>query len=163
MKDAVFNPAEWDAAGAEKVKKAPSPAVGVSAQQAAILAVVEAVEASGIDITASYSDWLAIAFALVSELGEDGRELFHRLSRFYPGYDAAEADRQYSACLRDGSREISIASLFSIAKAHGIRWAAGGAPCLSLEKVDSLKAKRDVRLSNIETRDVLRRSDTSPL
>ena len=82
MKDAVFNPAEWDAAGAEKVKKAPSPAVGVSAQQTAILAVVEAVEATGIDITASYSDWLAIAFALVSELGEGGRELFHRLSRF---------------------------------------------------------------------------------
>ena len=29
------------------------------------------------------------------------------------------------------------------------------ASCLSLEKVDSLKAKRDVRLSNIEKRDVL--------
>jgi hypothetical protein len=27
--------------------------------------------------------------------------------------------------------------------------------CLSLEKVDSLKAKRDVKLSNIEKRDVL--------
>ena len=60
MKDAVFNPAEWDATGAEKVKKTPSPAFGVSAQQAAILAVVEAVEASDIDITANYSDWLAI-------------------------------------------------------------------------------------------------------
>jgi hypothetical protein len=54
MKKDVFNPAEWGAAGMEKVKKEPSPAVGVSAQQSAILAVVEAVEASGIDITASY-------------------------------------------------------------------------------------------------------------
>ena len=141
MKDAVFNPAEWDAAGAEKVKKAPSPAFGVSAQQAAILAVVEAVEATGTDITASYSDWLVIAFALVSELGEDGRELFHRLSRFYPGYDAAEADRQYSACLRDGSREISIASLFSIAKAHGIQWAAGG---LSPSSFSSRKRSEEI-------------------
>ena len=148
MKDAVFNPAEWDAAGAEKVKKAPSPAFGVSAQQAAILAVVEAVEASGTDITASYSDWLAIAFALVSELGEDGRELFHRLSRFYPGYDAAEADRQYSACLRDGSREISIASLFSIAKAHGIRWAAGGLPPSSFssrKRCEEIEENEEVR------------------
>ena len=107
MKKDVFNPDEWGAAGVEKVKKEPSPVVGVSAQQSAILAVVEAVEASGIDITADYSDWLAIAFALVSELGEGGRELFHRLSRFYPHYDAAEADRQYSACVRDGSREIT--------------------------------------------------------
>ena len=148
MKDTVFNPAEWDAMGAEKVKKAPSPAFGVSAQQAAILALVEAVEASGIDITASYSDWLAIAFALVSELGEDGRELFHRLSRFYPGYDAAEADRQYSACLRDGSREISIASLFSIAKAHGIRWAAGGLPPSSFssrKRCEEIEENEEVR------------------
>ena len=148
MKDAVFNPAEWDATGAEKVKKAPSPAFGVSAQQAAILAVVEAVEASGTDITASYSDWLAIAFALVSELGEDGRELFHRLSRFYPGYDATEADRQYSACLRDGSREISIASLFSIAKAHGIRWAAGDvshAPFSSRKRCEEIEENEEVR------------------
>ena len=148
MKDAVFNPAEWDAAGAEKVKKAPSPAFGVSAQHAAILAVVEAVEASGIDITASYSDWLAIAFALVSELGEDGRELFHRLSRFYPGYDPAEADRQYSACLRDGSREISIASLYGIAKAHGIRWAAGGAHPSSFssrKRSEEIEEKEEVR------------------
>jgi Primase C terminal 2 (PriCT-2). len=148
MKKDVFNPAEWGAAGMEKVKKEPSPAVGVSAQQSAILAVVEAVEASGIDITASYSDWLAIAFALVSELGEGGRELFHRLSRFYPRYDAAEADRQYSACVRDGSREITIATLYGIAKAHGIRWATGDvshAPFSSRKRCEEIEENEEVR------------------
>ena len=108
MKKAVFNPDEWNAA------------VASSARHTDVEALVCAVEASGIDITAAYSDWLAIGFALVSELGEEGRPLFHRLSRFYPGYDAAEADRQYTVCLRDGSREISIATLFHIAKTHGI-------------------------------------------
>ena len=108
MKKAVFNPDEWNAA------------VASSARHTDVEALVSAVEASGIDITAAYSDWLAIGFALVSELGEEGRSLFHRLSRFYPGYDMAEADRQYTVCLRDGSREISIATLFHIAKTHGI-------------------------------------------
>ena len=108
MKKAVFNPDEWNAA------------VASSARHTDVEALVCAVEASGIDITAAYSDWLAIGFALVSELGEEGRPLFHRLSRFYPGYDMAEADRQYTICLRDGSREISIATLFHIAKTHGI-------------------------------------------
>ena len=108
MKKAVFNPDEWNAA------------VASSAKHTDVEALVCAVEASGIDITAAYSDWLAIGFALVSELGEEGRQLFHRLSRFYPGYDEAEADRQYTVCLRDGSREISIATLFHIAKTHGI-------------------------------------------
>ena len=108
MKKAVFNPDEWNAA------------VASSARHTDVEALVCAVEASGIDITAAYSDWLAIGFALVSELGEEGRPLFHRLSRFYPGYDMAEADRQYTVCLRDGSREISIATLFHIAKTHGI-------------------------------------------
>ncbi len=108
MKKAVFNPDEWNAA------------VASSARHTDVEALVCAVEASGIDITAAYSDWLAIGFALVSELGEEGRPLFHRLSRFYPGYDEAEADRQYTVCLRDGSREISIATLFYIAKRHGI-------------------------------------------
>ncbi len=108
MKKAVFNPDEWNAA------------VASSARHTDVEALVSAVETSGIDITAAYSDWLAIGFALVSELGEEGRPLFHRLSRFYPGYDVADADRQYTVCLRDGSREISIATLFHIAKTHGI-------------------------------------------
>ena len=108
MKKAVFNPDDWNAAMAS------------SARHTDVEALVSAVEASGIDITAAYSDWLAIGFALVSELGEEGRPLFHRLSCFYPGYDIAEADRQYTVCLRDGSREISIATLFHIAKTHGI-------------------------------------------
>jgi len=122
MSDQVFNPDDWNAAASEKVLAAPSPAVGASSNLPAILALVGAVEASAIDITPTYSDWLSIAFALVSELGEDGRAIFHRLSRFNPHYEYEETDRQYSHCLNDGSREITIASLFHIAHLHGVRW-----------------------------------------
>ena len=122
MSSQVFNPDDWNAAALEKVPAAPSPAVGASSNLPAILALVGAVEASGIDITPTYSDWLSVAFALVSELDEDGRSIFQRLSRFNPHYEYEETDRQYSHCLNDGSREITIASLFHIAHLHGVRW-----------------------------------------
>ena len=122
MSGQVFNPDDWNSAPVEKVPAALSPAVASSSNLPAILALVGAVEASGIDITPTYSDWLSIAFALVSELGEDGRSIFQRLSRFNPHYEYEETDRQYSHCLNDGSREITIASLFHIAHLHGVRW-----------------------------------------
>ena len=120
MKKPTFNPDDWNSAPVEKVPAALSPSVAPSFNLQSILAVVDAVEASGIDITPTYSEWLAIGFALVSELGEEGRPLFHQLSRFNPDYDYEEADRQYSHCLSDGSREITIASLFHIAQTHGV-------------------------------------------
>lgn len=120
MKKPAFNPDDWNSAPVEKVPAALSPSVAPSSNLSSILAVVGDVEASGIDITPTYSEWLAIAFALVAELGEDGRAIFHRLSHFNPEYDYNETDRQYSKCLKDGSREITIASLFHIAQAHGV-------------------------------------------
>ena len=125
MKKPAFNPDDWNSAPVEKVPhKVPEPvegpSVAPSSNLSSILAVVGDVEASGIDITPTYSEWLASAFALVAELGEDGRAIFHRLSHFNPEYDYNETDRQYSKCLKDGSREITIASLFHIAQAHGV-------------------------------------------
>jgi hypothetical protein len=86
-----------------------------------IQTLVEQVEASAIDITAGYENWRDIGFALVEALGEDGRDFFHRLSRFNADYDHAEADKQYSACLRSRGSGITPRSLFHIAQQHGIR------------------------------------------
>ena len=151
MSSQVFNPNDWNAAALEKVPAAPSPAVGASSNLHAILALVGAVEASGIDITPTYSDWLSVAFALVSELGEDGRSIFQRLSRFNPHYEYEETDLQYSHCLNDGSREITIASLFHIAHLHGVRWEQPRASLKPSQKSASSKFEiedgEDVRMS----------------
>ena len=85
-----------------------------------IQSLVEQVEASAIDITAGYECWRDIGFALVEALGEDGRDFFHRLSRFNASYDPAEADKQYTACLRSRGSGITPRSLFHIAQQHGI-------------------------------------------
>ena len=151
MSGQVFNPDDWNSAPVEKVPAALSPAVASSSNLPAILALVGAVEASGIDITPTYSDWLSIAFALVSELGEDGRSIFQRLSRFNPHYEYEETDRQYSHCLNDGSREITIASLFHIAHLHGVRWEQPRAPQKPSPKTSSSHSQfedgEDLRMS----------------
>lgn len=82
--------------------------------------LTQRVEARGLDITGDYHRWLNIGFALVEGLGENGRDFFHRLSRFYPGYSEAEADRQYDKCLRAHGTGIRLATLFQYAKEEGI-------------------------------------------
>ena len=82
--------------------------------------LTQMVEARGLDITGDYHRWLNIGFALVEGLGEYGRDFFHRLSRFYPGYSEAEADRQYDKCMRAHGTGIRLATLFQYAKEEGI-------------------------------------------
>lgn len=80
-------------------------------------AVVQSIESAAADITADYTDWCKIGLALQHTFGEEGRPWFHRLSRFYPAYDSTETDRKYTHCAQPGN--ITIASFFAIAKAHG--------------------------------------------
>ena len=64
--------------------------------------------------------WQRVGFALASELGEDGRRLFHRLSRHYPKYRQKEANRQYDQCLKGHGSGVTIATLFGMAKDAGV-------------------------------------------
>lgn len=84
------------------------------------------VEASQTDIAPTYSEWLALGFALVEALGAGGASYFHRLSRFNPQYDEKKAQKQYENCLKSKGCGITIASLFYIAKQHGINYLPNG-------------------------------------
>ena len=102
----------------------------------AVEALTILIEAQAVDITASYSDWLRIGFALADEFGLDGESYFHRLSAFYPNYSEDEASQQYAKCLQSagcpplrgggrrpgesGKSHVTIATLFYIAAQHGI-------------------------------------------
>ncbi|MDZ7718020.1 MAG: BT4734/BF3469 family protein [Balneolaceae bacterium] len=85
--------------------------------------LVKQVEDRRIDITDSYDIWLKIGFALADEFGESGREYFHSVSQFYPGYNERETDQQYSHCLRTkgkGAATVTIATFFHYCKANGV-------------------------------------------
>lgn len=82
------------------------------------LIAVEDIESSGIDITQDYSDWRDIGFAL-GTLGEAGRELFHRVSQFYSGYNREKTDSQFDRSMGSGS--IKLETLFQRARNAGVR------------------------------------------
>lgn len=72
------------------------------------------------DIAPNYNDWLALGFALASELGESGRTYYHHLSSFYVNYKIDETDRQYTNCLRSRGQGVTIKTFFQLAKNAGI-------------------------------------------
>ena len=98
----------------------------------AVEALTILIESQGVDITANYSDWLRIAFALVDEFGMDGESYFHRISAFYPNYSPDAASQQYNHCFQNAApsekSRVTIATLFYIAAQHGISLPA---PCPS--------------------------------
>ena len=82
--------------------------------------ITQRIESAQVDITAGYDNWRDIGFALSDELGENGREIFHRVSRFNPDYNQQDCDRQYDRCLRSHGSGITIKSFFQKAKESGI-------------------------------------------
>ena len=78
-----------------------------------------------IDITEGYNNWRNIAFGISLELGEEGRSIFHDISRFNAGYKYEECDKLYSNCIKrlhdtTNHEGITIRSFFSYAKEAGI-------------------------------------------
>ncbi len=82
--------------------------------------VVGEIERRAIDITSDYKDWVSLGFALADGLGERGRSYYHRISRFYPGYQEGETDRQYSHCLQSHGSGITISTFFHLAQQAGV-------------------------------------------
>lgn len=84
--------------------------------------VIQQIEATGIDLTSTYSDWVKIGFALTDQFGEQGREYFHRISRFYPNYNRKDCDQQFANCLRSSGSGVTIRSFFQLCKTNGITY-----------------------------------------
>lgn len=72
------------------------------------------------DITNNYETWNNIAFGLSFSLGEDGREVFHQLSKNYKGYSTTETDEKYDHCLQrqPTGPPITIATVYDIIAGH---------------------------------------------
>jgi hypothetical protein len=85
-----------------------------------LIALVEAIEESETDITGGYHTWFELACALAGTYGEAGRELFHRISIFYPGYEVDRTDTEYDKVLKAGYVEVTENTVFHIAKENGV-------------------------------------------
>lgn len=77
------------------------------------------IQQCGIDITASYDDWLKVGCALAT-LGESGRSLFHICSRQNAKYNAAKTDKMFIDLLRRNYQQVNIGTFFWMCKQYGI-------------------------------------------
>lgn len=84
-----------------------------------LVLVAGRISEASIDITSGYEDWLKITFACAS-LGEEAREPYHDICRFYPRYTRQECDQKFDNCLRTGRSDITLGTLFELAKRQGI-------------------------------------------
>lgn len=82
--------------------------------------ITQRIEAASVDIAPNYADWRDLGFALADALGENGRNYYHRLSRFYPSYSQSETDKQYSACLASHGHGVTIKTLYHLTKSAGV-------------------------------------------
>lgn len=90
-----------------------------------IRTVANRIVEQGIDITSGYNRWRNIAFGISLEMDEEGRGIFHDISRFNAQYDHKECDKLYDDCIKrlhssSNHSGISIASFFGYAKEAGI-------------------------------------------
>ena len=86
--------------------------------------MIAAMDRKGLNLCEDYSDWIQIAYALVSEFGEGGRDYFHTLSSHSSKYNSDDCNAQYTACLKNHSeskgKRSTIATLYYHAKKNGI-------------------------------------------
>lgn len=77
-----------------------------------VVSIIEKIENSGADVVPEYGDWRNVGFAFADEFGETGRDLYHRISRYYTDYTPECTDIQYDRCLKSKGHGVTIGTFF---------------------------------------------------
>ena len=116
-------------------------------------AMIEAMDRKGLNLCEDYSEWISIAYSLVSEFGEGGRDYFHTLSSHSSKYNSIDCDAQYSACLKNHSeskgKKSTIGSLYYHAKQNGIT-------IYSEESKELMRSVTSLRASGMSPEDIMK-------
>jgi predicted P-loop ATPase len=116
-------------------------------------AMIEAMDRKGLNLCEDYSEWVSIAYSLVSEFGEGGRDYFHTLSSHSSKYNSIDCDAQFSACLKNHSeskgKKSSIGSLYYHAKQNGIT-------IYSEESKELMRSVTSLRASGMSPEDIMK-------
>ena len=79
-----------------------------------IIDMLDYLDKHKLDITNSYPKWLHVTAAIVNTYGEDGRDLYHNICRYYKGYNKYECDDKYNELMNNPLSEINLGTLFYI-------------------------------------------------
>ena len=124
MEKKKFNVQEWLSSPETSNKKEPitraTQTTFTNDKYSEVVQLIEQIEQNRADLTSSYEEWRNIGFALADEFGENGRELYHRVSQFHPDYSQPECDKQFDNCMKANGSGVNISTLFYLAKNVGI-------------------------------------------
>lgn len=88
-------------------------------------------QASSMNLFDDYQNYIQLAFALVSEFGQNGRYYFHQLCSSSNKYNQEQADKHYDKALTRKGTGITVASVYYVFKQAGIS--------LTSEKTEQIK------------------------
>lgn len=120
MSKKTFNPLEWMGNTDQQQQHTEQNPQPVTDSYSEVEKIIQNIEANHIDIAPNYNDWINIGFAFADEFGETGRNLFHRVSQYYSGYNSKECDKQFDNCLKSKGQGVSLKSFFFLAKQAGV-------------------------------------------
>lgn len=125
MSKKIFSAQDWENVPFENSqpitsKLLPAPIQTSDDKKEEVERIIREIEQRSIDIAPDYKDWMELGFALADGFGENGREYYHRISRFHSDYQREKTDRQFTNCLRANGHGITIRSFFHLAGRAGI-------------------------------------------
>jgi hypothetical protein len=82
--------------------------------------ILAKIQETCIDITGDYGQWSQIGCALANEFQEDGREMFHLVSRYHMEYDANKTNNMFNSCLK-GSYRYTLGAFFHWAEHYNLK------------------------------------------
>ena len=82
--------------------------------------IVSRIEETKTDLTANYSHWLDIGYALAQAFGESGRTYYHRISQFNHRFSPDRCNIQYDTCLKGKGPVIAINTFYHLVKQAGL-------------------------------------------
>lgn len=112
MSKKIFSAQDWENVPSE-IQQAHTPSIApiYNKVEDDVESVVREIEQCAIDIAPHYKDWVELGFALVDGLGENGREYYHRISRFYPTYQRKKRINNIRiVCTPKGKALLSVLS-----------------------------------------------------
>ena len=93
---------------------------GLQSTESNVILKLKLIHENSINIAPDYPSYLRVGFAMADEFGEAGRDYFHQAIQYSSKYDRAEADRQFTNCLKSGNSGTSIATFFHLCTQHNI-------------------------------------------
>lgn len=100
--------------------------------------IVDTLISCHIDITTPYKKWIHLGFALANGLGENGRDLYHRLSSMNAQYNPTECDKKYTSCMKGDGQGITIKTFFKMAMDVGVTVSATCAKVPSAKNIENI-------------------------